>query len=276
MKTTTPLLAFHGNPKIKAKYLNRVKAHQKADEIVKGQYWQDGKGCAVGCTIHSSNHRAYETELGIPLALARLEDSIFEGLPNELAKEWPSKFLSAIELGADLSFVWPKFALWLLTDPQNGVLRHAKERSTKGAIQQVAELYIRWLNDDKPIGVGWEAAANAANAANAAYATANAAAYAANAANAANAAYATANAAAYAANAANAAYTTANAAAYAAYAAYANAYAAYAAYAANAAYAAAAAANAATAAANAYGGVARGPARIAQAEKLIELLGECK
>ncbi len=33
------MLAFHGDPAIKAKYLGRVKAHRLADELVKGQGW---------------------------------------------------------------------------------------------------------------------------------------------------------------------------------------------------------------------------------------------
>lgn len=73
------LLAFHGDKAIKAKYLARVKAHAEADEIIHGTYWEKGKGCAVGCTIHSEKHSAYETELGMPIILARLEDRIFEG-----------------------------------------------------------------------------------------------------------------------------------------------------------------------------------------------------
>lgn len=36
--------AFHNDSKIKAKYLKRVQAHFKSDEIVKGKYWEDGKG----------------------------------------------------------------------------------------------------------------------------------------------------------------------------------------------------------------------------------------
>ncbi len=56
METTT-LRAFHNNPKVKSKYLARVKAHEKADEIIKGTYWQGGKGCAVGCTIHRLSRR---------------------------------------------------------------------------------------------------------------------------------------------------------------------------------------------------------------------------
>jgi len=101
MKLTT-LRAFHGKASIKKKYLHRVLAHTKADELVKGNYWVGGKGCAVGCTVHSGDHGAYETELGIPTWLAHLEDTIFEGLENGESKKWPAQFLRAISAGADL------------------------------------------------------------------------------------------------------------------------------------------------------------------------------
>lgn len=58
--------AFHNDKKVRTKFLKRIRAHAKADEFIKGTYWEGGKGCAVGCTIHGSNHKGYETELGIP------------------------------------------------------------------------------------------------------------------------------------------------------------------------------------------------------------------
>ena len=91
-----PLLAFHNDPTIRRIYLTRVRAHAKADEIIHGTYWEDGKGCAVGCTIHGEAHIKYETELGIPCILARLEDVLFERMGNGHAKEFPVQFLSAI------------------------------------------------------------------------------------------------------------------------------------------------------------------------------------
>ena len=93
------MLSFRNDIKVKNKYLKRLKEHRIADEIVKGYYWENGKGCAVGCTVHSNNHRAYEYQLGIPEWLARLEDVIFEGLPNEEAKLWPELFLKSIPVG---------------------------------------------------------------------------------------------------------------------------------------------------------------------------------
>ncbi len=105
--------AFHNDTEVRNKYLTRIRDHQKADEFIKGTYWEEGKGCAVGCTVHSSNHKAYEDELGIPMWLARIEDQIFEGLPNARAKEWPVEFLEAINLGADLDKIKIPFLIFI-------------------------------------------------------------------------------------------------------------------------------------------------------------------
>jgi len=90
---------FHGDKKIKAKYLKRLKAHAKADEIIQGTGWRNGKGCAVGCTLENYKHKQYEVELGIPEWLAYLEDKIFEGLQKEDAMKFPVQFLSAVPVG---------------------------------------------------------------------------------------------------------------------------------------------------------------------------------
>jgi hypothetical protein len=198
------MIAFLGDTKVKAFYLKRVRGHQRADEIVKGQYWQDGRGCGVGCTIHGSDHARYETELGIPRLIARLEDTLFEGLPNGSAKRWPAQFLAAIRVGADLSLVWPRFAVWLLVDKKSGVLRFAKTDTQRTAMQRVADLYARKIRGETIAESEWRAAATAAYAAAAAAATAAATAATADAAAAATAANAAATAA-YAAAAATAA-----------------------------------------------------------------------
>lgn len=46
------MLSYHSDPAIKASFLARVEGHFAVDEVIKGQYWQAGKGCAVGCTVH--------------------------------------------------------------------------------------------------------------------------------------------------------------------------------------------------------------------------------
>ena len=166
--------AFHNDPKLKDKYVARVKEHVTADEIIHGVYWEDGKGCAVGCTIHGRDHRLYETELGIPRVLALLEDRIFEGMGNGDSKEFPLRFISAIDPGADLSLVWPKFANWLLLDPTDGVIKFAKTDKARRAIRAVADLHSRAARGLQVKDEEWKRARNAAAYAYDAYAYADA------------------------------------------------------------------------------------------------------
>ena len=144
---------FHGKQSVKDKYIERVKAHAKADEIVQGSYWENGKGCAVGCTIHGSDHKKYETELGIPEEIAYLEDTIFENLSNEEAKDFPLRFLEAIPVGVDLSHVIPELVIWQFEDKEHG-LKNIKEvqedKELCGFCEEVVALYKRELQADTP------------------------------------------------------------------------------------------------------------------------------
>jgi len=164
------MFAFHNQPAVKAEYLDRVKAHYKADEIIHGIYWQNGKGCAVGCTIHSDDHALYETELGIPMALARLEDTIFEGLTNGQAKEWPLKFLKAIKIGADLSTVQWKFLHWLQTENLKAAEKQKMPNDVIAAIKQCVDVLA-------PMAKGRPADLSAADSARSARSAARSAAY---------------------------------------------------------------------------------------------------
>ena len=164
------MLAYHNDPTQKDAILAKLSAHRLADELVKGHYWENGKGCAVGCTIESGNHAEYEHRFGIPRILARLEDRIFEGPPNGSAKEWPEQFMGAIRPGADLSMVWPRFALWLLTEE---LPQFVKKKTTKAALSEVGALYREWCETAKnPEAHRWMKARKNASAAAAAAAAA--------------------------------------------------------------------------------------------------------
>jgi hypothetical protein len=155
MKMNT-LVAYHGNQSEKDAILAQLAEHRAHDQIVKGQYWEDGKGCAVGCTIHGSGHKKYEPIFGIPQALAHIEDAIFEGLPNDRAMDWPIRFMAAIKPGSDLSLVQWKFLHWLLTDENvNPGINHP---TVKDAIKLTADL-MKILSDG---GVVSESAAESA------------------------------------------------------------------------------------------------------------------
>lgn len=128
-----PILSYNNDPALKEKYLARVSAHAEADEIIKGQYWENGKGCAVGCTIHSSNHAAYEEEIG-PEWLAQLEDTLFEGMDNGDAKAFPLAFLQAIPVGVNLERVKWQFCAFLLTENIARVLTLAIDDTLKRTV----------------------------------------------------------------------------------------------------------------------------------------------
>jgi hypothetical protein len=123
------LLAFHNKVMLKTRLLREIIRHRKADAIIRGTYGvgegKEWKGCALGCALHSLNlisesdaptndPSRYLTELGIPDSIARLEDQIFEGLPEAKAKLWPERFTKAIRVGADLSLTTPQFMVWLM------------------------------------------------------------------------------------------------------------------------------------------------------------------
>ena len=200
--------AFHNDPAIKEKYLARVRAHAAADEIIHGKYWEDGKGCAVGCTVHSGNHAAYETELGIPQWLARVEDRLFEGMTNGTSMTWPIRFLEAIPVGADLQPLLIPFLI-IIVEKAKTRFDHKKYPKQLAAIDNVLSKLKAGASEKDLRDADADAAAADADAAAYAYAAADAD------------ADADAAAAAYA-------YAAAYAAAAAAYAAYADAYAAYA------------------------------------------------
>lgn len=141
------MLSYHNDRKIKENILAQLQAHFSADEIIKGVYWENGKGCAIGCILHSNNHSEGEDRFGIPVAIFYLIDVLFEGLPNHLSKSFPLRVMSAISVGVDLSLVTYQFLHWLLVDPIGGVLRFVKTNSFEyRAINQVATLYQDVLN----------------------------------------------------------------------------------------------------------------------------------
>lgn len=153
------LIAFKGKQSIKDKFIKRVKAHAEADEIIKGTYWQNGKGCAVGCTIEGNQHDKYEKELGIPETLAHLEDGLFEAMPNEEAKKFPLRFLEAIPVGADLSQVLIKLIIWEWEDKKVGLKNIKEIKSDKELFkccEDVVKLYKRTLDGEVVPTDEWE------------------------------------------------------------------------------------------------------------------------
>jgi hypothetical protein len=114
-------IAFHNDPALAEMVRAQVDAHTAADEIVQGRYWENGKGCFIGCLAHSSDTDKVEALTGFPLMLTRIAEGIFEGLDNAAAKGFPQSVIAAPPVGADLSLVPWQFLHWCVTD----ALRHA-------------------------------------------------------------------------------------------------------------------------------------------------------
>jgi len=155
------LQAYHNDKSVKSKYVRRMAAHRKADELCQRVGWRPGqkpgqksRGCSVGCLFHAYNHSRGPIEIGVPKAEAM---------------QWPELFLKAIPVGADLSLVWPRFAVWLLSDEHHGVIRFAGGRKdVEAAIQGVATMFERVLDGESVEYRAADAADAAARAANAA------------------------------------------------------------------------------------------------------------
>lgn len=162
------MLAYHSDSAVKDKYLSRIKAHREADELVAGCGWEKNRhvrGCAVGCTFDKYDHSRGPVEIGFPEELMHLEDAIFEGLANgggdHLA--FPAAFLAAVRPGADLSLVWPRFTLWLLTDTESPSFVGSQHETVKDACEEVAGLYREWCETGiKPEKSRFESAAESA------------------------------------------------------------------------------------------------------------------
>jgi hypothetical protein len=170
------MLAFHGKRTLKVAMLREVRKHENADQIVAGHYgMENGKwtGCAVGCSIRSlaliqkrkldtSDHMLFESEAGVPVMLARLQDTLFEGLPESERVSFPRKFWTAIQPSADLSRVGWKFLYWLLTEELEG----RDHPLVRDAIKQCADVLVP-LTKGRPVdaSAAWSAESAAWSAA---------------------------------------------------------------------------------------------------------------
>lgn len=136
------LVAFHDDPEIKATVLAQLEAHRADRTLLRYQPWDGARGGAVGCTVHSDDPAEYESRLGIPRVLAHLEEMLFRELPPRASQWWPASCMNAIPVGADLSQVWPRFALWLLIDDIHGQIVLAASRQERELLRDAAALLL--------------------------------------------------------------------------------------------------------------------------------------
>jgi hypothetical protein len=145
--------------------------HKDKDQYVQGfGYWQNGKGCSVGCTIADAkceglcngvaydDHKALAGILGVTEFITRLQDNIFEGLPAEDAMAWTGRLLRSIKPGTDYASVSTRMSIAMLRDPEIGLCHTAILDSVKTVAHAIAALYERRFNRDEPKDEEWHAA----------------------------------------------------------------------------------------------------------------------
>jgi hypothetical protein len=192
-----PVLAWHGDPALKAEVLAGLYAHHAEDSIIQGTYFSPHpelasgfRGCAIGCVVADrvlaeagidkaakrsrgafafietrDLHADCERLLGIPSQVAQLVDCIFEGVHAAAAPDFAVRVTEAIQVGADLSLVTPRLMLDLLVDPELGVLCRTKPGSgSRAVVETVAELLARRLAGETVTYKEWDSASTAANA----------------------------------------------------------------------------------------------------------------
>lgn len=166
------MLAFHSDPAIKAKFVQRAIQHREADEILQNYgYWRNGKGCAIGCLAHANEnaHEALDKEAGLPAVLNHLADRIFEKLPKDKYRDWPRRYIDAPDPGADLTLVLPRFMVWLLTEKLTQYFDAEKFLGSAVVCNRVAGLYQRVVDGGTVTDQEWKDAADGADAVRAAY-----------------------------------------------------------------------------------------------------------
>ena len=151
--------SFHSSQAVKDKYLNRLMEHHRMDKIIQGEGWNGDGGCAVGCTLEKYNHKAYEDELGLPEWLARLEDSIFEGLPEEKAPKFAVDFLTSIPVGVDVEKVKWKFCSFILKENIERVLglKNISDELKKQVVDSIRGVLT--LTEEASVSGNWDESA---------------------------------------------------------------------------------------------------------------------
>ena len=162
------MLSYHNDENLKNLLVSEMIKHKEQDQFIKGVYSKINgkfKGCSVGCTIDSinkilgktysnSSHESIEESVGIPTWLAKVQDVLFEGIPDEEGAQFSIDFLSAIPVGVSLELVKWKFCAFILKEcidrvsTQENISEELKEQVLK-AIRDVLSLHENAIETGK-------------------------------------------------------------------------------------------------------------------------------
>ncbi|PTR07760.1 MULTISPECIES: hypothetical protein [unclassified Novosphingobium] len=159
------MIAFHGDPLVKAQALDRLQGHVAAGSFVYFPAWENGNANVIGAVVEADDTPAYAERLGYPLALAETLPMLVNGFrPQPEAVRFALAWLERTPVGADLTTIVSQLVLDLLA---NADLVKLTERypDVEQSRQAIMALHRRVIDGDEPDRKTWKAARLAAVAA---------------------------------------------------------------------------------------------------------------
>lgn len=159
------VIAFHGDPLVKAQALDRLQRHVAAGSFVYFPAWENGNANVIGAVVEADDTPAYAERLGYPLALAETLPMLVNGFrPQPEAVRFALAWLERTPVGADLTTIVSQLVLDLLA---NADLVKLTERypDVEQSRQAIMALHRRAIDGDEPDRKTWKAARLAAVAA---------------------------------------------------------------------------------------------------------------
>lgn len=139
------MIAFRNSNEFKAKVLARVDAGAVA-AMLRDPNWRD-KGFAAW-SMGVDDLESFCHEVRIPVNIAAAADTIFRGLPFELATEWPSKFFQSITPGLSLKRTWNDYVAHVCGDCLNGLVACVRGEK-RHLLLTVSQLHKLGCRDNK-------------------------------------------------------------------------------------------------------------------------------
>jgi len=161
-------LSFKNDLKIKDALIKRMDHHIEMDDLMQGATGSNGKGCTVWCALNNGklkngyDHSAFPDVLGLPEWLARLHDTIYEGLTTENSKWFSREWVRSIPVGVNLEPVKWKFSVFLLKENIDRVLTLAINDELKTKVVDSIRLCLAVNESAIVTGVWDESAARSA------------------------------------------------------------------------------------------------------------------
>ena len=158
-------IAFHGDPKVKAQALERLRRHIAAGSFVYFPAWEEGRANVIGAVMEADDTPGFGERLGYPIALAETLPMFVNGFrPQAEAERFAQAWLERTPVGADLTRIVSRLVLDLLANPELAVLTERVPDVEQGR-RAIMTLHRRAIEGDEPDRKTWKAARLAAVAA---------------------------------------------------------------------------------------------------------------